>query len=137
MQDYESIMNLNDALNHIIDDGIESARADYIKPEDKLKLEGSISGFEECRGKSPSEISALLVTAEERTLEAYRNKSPQYWYWRCYELEIQWVANVLSCIMHAQGWTPIGAMTANGLLKASEIIGVKETQNEDTCLRGT
>ena len=30
-------MNLNDALNAIIDDGIEAARLDYAKPQDTLK----------------------------------------------------------------------------------------------------
>jgi hypothetical protein len=35
-------------------------------------------------------------------------------------------ANVLSNIMQAQGWPPIGTMTARGAMKAAEIIGVKE-----------
>jgi len=39
----------------IIDDGIEAARLDYPKPGDILKREGSIAGFEACRGKSPAE----------------------------------------------------------------------------------
>jgi hypothetical protein len=30
-------MTLNDALNAIIDDGIEAARLDYAKPQDTLK----------------------------------------------------------------------------------------------------
>jgi hypothetical protein len=118
-------VTLNDALNHIIDDGIEAARADYSKPRDKLKLEGSILGFKECRGKSPAEISALLAEAGEKMWQAHREQSPQYWYWRCRQAEIQWIANVLSCIMQAQGWPPIAMMTARGAVKAAEVIGVK------------
>ena len=119
-------MLLNDALNQIIDDGIEAARADYSKPRDKLKRDGSILGFEECRGKAPAEISALLSAAGEKMIEAHREQSPQYWYWSCRQAEIEWVANVLSCIMAAQGWPPIAMMTARGHLKAAEIIGVSE-----------
>lgn len=117
-------MLLNDALNQIIDDGIEAARADYTKPCDKLKLKGAIKGFNECRGKSPDEISALLVIAGEDCTNAHQQQSPQYWYWRCRQAEIEWVANVLSCIMDAQGWPPIGMMTVRGGMKAAEIIGV-------------
>src|SRR6266850_6254100 len=63
-------MTLNDTLNHIIDDGIEAARLDYPKPGDILKREGSIAGFEACRGKSPAEIAALLAEANERARQA-------------------------------------------------------------------
>jgi hypothetical protein len=35
-------------------------------------------------------------------------------YWRCRALEIEWVANVLSNILDAQGLPPIGMMTARG-----------------------
>jgi hypothetical protein len=44
-------MLLVDALNFVIDDGIEAARVDYPKPRDILKREGAIAGFEECRNK--------------------------------------------------------------------------------------
>jgi len=54
-------MLLVDALNAIINDGIEAARMDYGKPADTLKREGAIAGFEECRNV---EIAALLVEAD-------------------------------------------------------------------------
>jgi hypothetical protein len=119
-------MLLNDALNRIIDDGIEAARADYSKPHQADKREGSVKGFEDCRGKAPDEIARMLVEANERALQAMREQASDYWYWRCRAAEIEWVANVLSCIMAAQGWAPIAMMTARGHLKAAEIIGVSE-----------
>jgi hypothetical protein len=122
-------MTLNDALNQIIDDGIEAARFDLSKPTDRLKREGSITGLEECRGKRPSEIAALLVEAETRSSQAIRDRDPieHYWYWRCRAFEIEWVANVLSCVMHTQGWRPITPhMTARGIMKAAKIMGVSE-----------
>lgn len=117
-------MNLNDALNRIIDDGIKAVRNDYTRPEDDDKLKGSIAGFEECRGKQPSEIVALRQEAHEKMMQAHAEHANDYWYWRCRESEIEWVINVLSNIMHAQGWTPIGIMTYRGAMKAAEIIGV-------------
>src|SRR5260370_9713274 len=117
-------MLLVEALNHIIDDGIEAARLDYAKPRDTLKREGAIAGFEECRGKEPAAIAALLDEANERTWQAYREQDLRYWFWRCRAAEIEWVANVLSNILDAQGLPPIGMMTARGRLKAAEIIGV-------------
>jgi hypothetical protein len=51
---------------------------------------------------------------------------PRYWFWRCRAAEIEWVTNVLSNILRAQGLPPIGTMTARGALKAAEIVGVSE-----------
>jgi hypothetical protein len=129
-------MLLIDALNQIIDDGIEAARSDYLKPGDKPKLDGSIHGFEECRGRSPDEIADLLVAASEKVVEVFREQSPQYWFWRCRQAEIEWVANVLSHIMVAQGWAPIAMMTARGGMKAAEIIGVAAAPPRAASSRG-
>ena len=118
-------MTLNDALNQIIDDGIEAARADYSKPRDTLKRDGAIAGLEDCRGKSPEQIRGLLTAAGQKVMEARGVPSPQYGYWRCREAEIEWVLNVLICLMVAQGHPPLGTMTARGNLKAAEIIGVR------------
>ena len=118
-------MTLNDALNQIIDDGIQAARADYTKPRQKIKLDGSIKGFEECRGKSPSEISELLASAAKDMTDAHARQASDYWYWACRRAEIEWVANVLSNILHANGMPPISMMTYRGAMKAAEIIGVR------------
>ena len=118
-------MLLVDALNHIIDDGIEAARGDYRKPADKLKLDGSIQGFEDCRNKSPAEIKDLLVKASQAANEKHRDRADDYWYWRCRVLEVEWVANVLSHILVTNSYPAISMMTARGGLKAAEIIGVE------------
>ena len=119
-------MLLIDALNQIIDDGIEAARADYTKPRDKLKLDGSVRGFEDCRGKNPKEILDLIRRAEATCTVKHREQANDYWYWRCRALEVAWVANVLSHILVANGHLPIAMMTARGGLKAADIIGVAE-----------
>jgi hypothetical protein len=121
-------MLLVDALNHIIDDGIEAARLNYVKPGDTLKREGAIAGFEDCRRKVPAKIAALLAEANERARQAMREEDSRYWFWRCRVLAIEWVANVLSNVLVAKGMLPIGKMTARGRLKAAEIIGVRESR---------
>jgi hypothetical protein len=121
-------MLLVDALNFVIDDGIEAARHDYAKPRDTLKREGAIAGFEECRNREPAQIAALLVAANERANQAIREDDPRYWFWRCRALEIGWVANVLSNILVANGTLPIATMTARARLKAAEILGVAEAR---------
>lgn len=119
-------MLLIDALNHIIDDGIEAARASYAKPRDQLKRDGAMFGFGECRGKTPFEILETYRITSDQVLKAHREQSEAYWYWRCCQAEIEWVMNVLSCILVAQGLSPIGMMTARGQIKAAQIIGVAE-----------
>ncbi len=118
-------MQYHEALHAIIDDGIESARLDYAKPADKQKLDGSIFGFEECRGKSPVEIAIILASARERAQQAHREQAVDYWYWRCRELEIEWVANVISALLMNQGLPIIVPVTHRGMLKAMDIVGVR------------
>jgi hypothetical protein len=65
-----------------------------------------------------------LAEANERARQAMLERDPRYWYWRCRALEIEWVANVLSNILDAQGLPPIAMMTVRGRLKAAEVIGV-------------
>jgi hypothetical protein len=93
-----------------------------------LKREGAIAGFDECRNKEPAEIAALLAEANARARQAICEGDPRYWFWRCRALEIEWVANVPSNILDAQGLPPIRMMTARGRLKAAEIIGVEEAR---------
>jgi len=112
------------ALDFIIDDGIEGARESYSHPRDTMKLEGAIQGFSECRGRQPPEIAELLHDAQRKMLDAYLHEAEQYWFWRCREAEIEWVANVMSCILDAQGLPPITTMTYRGMTRAAEIIGV-------------
>ena len=122
-------MLMIDALNQIIDDGIEAARLSYSKPRDKQKLEGSIRGFEDCRDKAPDEIATLLLEANATAqgLRAGMGVPDDYWYWRCRALEIEWTANVLSAILDANGLDPIVPFTGQGVMKAAEIIGVADT----------
>ena len=124
-------MNYHEFLDRVVSDGIEAVKKDYSKPEQEPKRRGAIQGFEDCRGKSPTEIAELLKKAEKRTFEASIrvNESEisdgEYWAIRCREAEIEWVANVVSAMLMNQGLPIIVAPTARGAMKAAEIVGVE------------
>ncbi len=107
-----------DLLARVIGDGIEAARVDY-RPGPEL--DGSVAGFEACRGRTPEQLAALL---QEARLEARRGQAGDYWFWRCRELEVEWVCNVVSAALLNQGLPVIVTPTARGVFKAAEILGV-------------
>lgn len=115
-------------LERVVADGIEACRRDYA--DDADKLEGSIAGFEACRGRTPEQLAALLVEARAETQAAYRSspdpEPTRYWYWRCRELEIEWCCNVVSACLANEGLPIIVPPTARGAMKAAEIVGVAD-----------
>ena len=128
-------MTYEEALERTINEGIEAAKEDYGRrdsPENKARLKGSIEGFEACRGKTPAELSGLLAEEGRKThqafIDAHEEKitSDEYWQIRCRELEIGWVANVMSAILMNQNMPVIVNPTARGVMKAAEIVGVAE-----------
>lgn len=125
-------MTFDEFISKAIDEGIEAAKRDYTKPRQKAKLEGSIEGFEACRGKSPVEIGEILKDAKRKTREARGRvhekeiKESDYWRIRCREAEIEWIANVVSAALVNQGFSPIVQPTARGAMTAARIVGVKE-----------
>jgi len=120
-------MNYDEFLSRVIDEGIEAVKEDYKgdTPAKKRKREGSVKGFEECRGKLPMELSDLFLEANRKTQQAYRDQGDDYWYWRCREAEIEWVCNVVSAAMENSGTRGIVPVTASGMRKAASILGVE------------
>lgn len=118
-------------LDRVVGDGIAAAQRDYAKPRDERKLAGSVAGFEACRNRSPEQLSALLNEAHLDTRRAFNEahasddrKVADYWYWRCRELEIEWVCNCVSAILMNEGLPVIVPPTYRGVMKAAEIVGV-------------
>jgi len=125
----KKIMNYTEFLTRIIDEGIEAAKADYTKESDKQNLEGSIAGFNACRDKSPEELVKVWQKASDDMNNAFNEQKDNYWWFRCFQLEVEWVCNVVSAMLMNQGqttpllsWLP----TANGAMKAASIIGVNQ-----------
>lgn len=113
-------------LDKVIDDGIKAAKADYVKPSDKPRLEGSIVGFEMCRGKNPDDLVKLMLEVHREMsnwwIKGEKDDIDKYWYINSKQAEIEWVANVVSAALVNQGLAPIVIPTARGLMKAAEVI---------------
>lgn len=119
---YKKGVDLISFLTRVVDDGIQAASESY--KDDPKKLKGSIAGFEACRWKTPAEIASLLEGARRETQEAYFKQAEDYWEVRCRELEIEWVANVLSAALQNSGLATIVTPTYRGTMKAADILGV-------------
>lgn len=123
-------MDYNEFLKRVIDEGIEAATADYTEESDKERLEGSIAGFNACRDKSPEGLVEVWQKASDDMNNAFREQKDNYWWFRCFQLEVEWVCNVVSAMLMNEGYnTPLLSWlpTASAAMKAASIIGVKET----------
>lgn len=113
-------------LERLIDESIEAAKADYgTDPKWENQLQGSLAGFEACRGKSPdglvevfSEVSGYLKSSYDGT------DNRQYWWFNCYKLEVEFVMNVVSAVMVNSGMQPLLSWlpTSRGMMKAATIL---------------
>ena len=119
-------MNYNEFLTRVIEEGIESAKADYTEEKDKDRLEGSIAGFNACRDKAPNQLAEVWRKAMTDVNNAYGDNEKKYWYLNSFQLEVEWVCNVVSAMLVNEGFKPILAWlpTANGVGKAIFILGV-------------
>lgn len=129
-------MDFNNFIKQVVDIGIDSAKKDYKREDQKALLRGSIAGFKACLGKSPLELSELLDKAmresSDWTLQSdHKSKKhiDKHWYLRGYALEVEWVCNVVSCALLNQGLPTIVPPTARGMIMASKILGVR-SENE-------
>lgn len=92
-------MNYLTALDHVISRGITAARSSYSGRDELDKLDGSISGFEACRNKTPIEIWELYQKAARECTEAKDRQDIHWKYFACRRSEIEWVANCVSVIL--------------------------------------
>lgn len=117
-------MNRTELLDAIIDDGTTEVPMAYPRPDQRDKREGAIAGFAACRGLDDEDLKRLLAASREATGKAMASNDVRYWWHRMYELQVEWVLNVLSAAMAANGSTPPTGYTARGMLKAADVLGV-------------
>lgn len=115
-------MDYSAFLARVIEDGIEAVERDY--EDDPVKRKGAVEGFRACEGKTPTELAELLSAARNATQEAFTHEAANYWEIRCFEAEVEWVCNVVSAALTNQGTVPIIPVTARGMMKAADILGV-------------
>lgn len=113
-------------LNAIIDDGIEDVRISHPRPDQTVKREAGIKAFSDCRGLDDDALTTLHERAVKARETAMRSNASDYWWHRMYELQIEWVLNVISAAAFNQGLPPLIPPTARGMAKAADILGVKQ-----------
>lgn len=116
-------MDFESFLNRIIDAGLAAARKDYADKPDKLS--GAVAGFEACRWKNSAELLGLLATARKEQSAAHLRHADDYWHYACYAAEVEWVCNCVSAALVNVGIDPITPVTARGMMKAAEVLGVR------------
>lgn len=126
-------MTYEEVLTKVIEKGIDAAKRDYTKPEDKARLDGSIEGFEACRGKDPIQLRQLMWDSRQKTQTAYHDvhdekiTDEEYWKIRCFEAEVEWICNVVSALLTNSGGPSLDPLmpTARAVMCAAEVVGVK------------
>jgi hypothetical protein len=126
-------MRYEEFLEATIEKGILAAKRDYVRSDQAHQLNGSIKGFNACRGLDPIKLKLLLEGARLLThraandLNASKITEEQYWEVRCGEAEVEWVCNCVSVILANEklpGLEPIVPPTARAFMASAEILGV-------------
>lgn len=107
-------------LEEVICGGIEAVKASYA--DGSQKQEGSLAGFEACRGKDRDSLAALLYQAQEKANREFADDSPDYWKARCFCAEVEWVCNCYSAILALERMPTIVHVTVRGANRAFEIL---------------
>lgn len=122
-------MDFTTFLDRLIDDGISAAKDSYRRPEQQQKLLGSIAGFDACRQVRGihvhKDLGELLDSSKSATACARDQDKAKYWWYRCYEMEVEWVCNCVSAVLHNEGLPTIITPTMRGVFKAADIVGVR------------
>lgn len=119
-------MNWDAFINKIVDLGIEAAKRDYKRPEQKPLLDGSIAGFEACRDKSVVELPKILESAAQARTEAQKYSTTGFLRAKGFYNEVEWVCNVASAALYNQQLPVIIQPTVRGMQTAARILGIKE-----------
>ncbi len=116
-------MDYPEFLKQVIEKGIAGAKADFVSEKDKERLQGSIDGFNACTDKLPDELIELYIQSGKRAnqaeIDSHDYDKPEgyhtfalepehgYWYYRQFQLEVEWVCNCVSVVMQHQGFPPL------------------------------
>ena len=121
-------MEYNSFLEKVINEGIKAAKADY--RNNKEKLEGAIDGFNACRKLDPKGLKDLLKSVSEYVSESRKKRADNYWYFRCYEAEMEWVINVVGSAMMLKGLPALipNLATIRGISNAKKILKEEELE---------
>lgn len=115
-------LRYQDFLSQVVEQSSNAAVVDYTKPEDKHMLEGSLAGLAACLDKSPPQLAELLTRAHKVHGKSFHSTNlKRYWRVTCFLHEVEWVCNVISCVLVNMGVDPIIPPTMRGALMAQRI----------------
>lgn len=112
-------MNLREFIDRVIEDGIVSL---LNTTTNERKQQGGVAGFNACRDKSPPELLDVLSAARLSVSQAYAEQDKDYWWYRFYEAQVEWVCNCVSAVLMNQGLPILVQPTARGVLNAQRIL---------------
>lgn len=115
-------MDRRQILDRIVDDGIVSVREHLSRPDQTDKLDGSVKGFEACRGLSDQELRDLLAACETAWMDARNRRDGDIEWFRWYWLQVEWTANCLSVWLMQQNQPVIVQPTARAALNVERIL---------------
>src|SRR5262245_11259428 len=122
-------MDLGPFINRVCADGIAAARAGYARLDQAEELIGSIEGYELCwGGEDGYNLLEALHQSNARAIEALASETDDYRRWRCRFAGIEWVCDVVSAALVAQGLPSLGPLwpTAPAMLEAAGILGTRQ-----------
>lgn len=139
-------MTVSELLEKVIERGISAAKRDYspkggedpeylLQKEEQLK--GSIAGFEACRGKLGDDLLRVKDEASKATEEARSDAmagiipKERYWYYRCFEAEVDWVINCISAAIGIN-LSPLMAPTYRAQMTVLSILDEEPKGNQQT-----
>ncbi len=119
------MLRYQDFLSRAIDESIKGAKESYGRREDdkgKAMLEGAVAGLNACRDLSPPQLAMLLLRARRVQQAAFRQTIlERYWRVNCFMAEVEWICNVISCVLANQGIAPIVEPTMRAAMLAQRI----------------
>lgn len=113
-------MQIRSVIACIIADGIAEVKKAYPKGSDKQR--GAIDGFEACWELNIEDLKQLLNESRKTADQARLEEADDYWYYRYFQLQVEWVCNVLSAWLVSRGKQPIIMPTARGAAKLVDIV---------------
>lgn len=99
-------MKYFDFLNQTVDHCIAQGEL-YQIPQEESSMKFHTDGFEACRNKPPHELAALLQESVKNRAEHFGQSD--YWYFRRYEVQVEWICNIVSVLLAARGNAPLAA----------------------------
>jgi len=121
-------MNYSAFLKEIIKQGIEKAKEDYPEVKSKDELNGSLAAFKACKSKEPEELKEVFNEVTGYTHKAYFQRAKEYKWFVAYQLEVEWICNVVSARLVKEGKEALfnRMPTPNGVIKAEKIMSKKK-----------